>query len=85
MEFTQITNGFIHRDQYGKIDAEINFELVNGDTIHVTHTFVSETLRGQGVARQLANQVNQYRHENHYHLTSSCSYITKLIDSGEMK
>ncbi|MGY3724288.1 hypothetical protein SAMN05421767_1233 [Granulicatella balaenopterae] len=85
MEFTQTTNSFIHRDQYGKIDAEINFELVNGDTIHVTHTFVSETLRGQGVARQLANQVNYYRHKKHYQLTSSCSYITKLIDSGEMK
>ena len=85
MEFTHTATSFIHRDQYGEIDAEINFELVNQDTIHVTRTFVSPSLRGQGVARQLANQVNHYRHENNYHLTSSCSYITKLIENGEMK
>ncbi len=84
MEFIQTMNSFYHRNQDGKIDAEINFELVNGNTIHVTRTYVSESLRGQGIARQLANQVNRYRHEKQYQLTSACSYITKLIEKGEL-
>ena len=85
MEFTQTTNSFIHRNQYGEIDAEINFEVINGNTIHVTRTFVSESLHGQGIAKQLADKVNVYRHENNYQLTATCSYITKLIENGNMK
>jgi len=46
-------------------------------TINANHTYVSETLRGQGVADKLYQALVAFIQENQLKLVPSCSYIAK--------
>lgn len=85
MEFTQQEDSFVHYDQNGEIDAQINFEQNREQhTLTVTRTYVSPALRGQGIAKQLAQRVKAYCCQEELQLKSTCSYITKLIETNRL-
>ncbi len=54
--------------------AEITWTML-GDVMVVDHTFVSEKLRGQGVAKQLLDRAVAYARENNYKIEPVCSYV----------
>nr|WP_326522311.1 GNAT family N-acetyltransferase [Faecalispora sporosphaeroides] len=53
MEFTKETNRIFAKDAAGKLIAEITFPNRSATTVDINHTFVDDSLRGQGVAGQL--------------------------------
>ena len=53
--FTQEKNRFYLGDPVHPI-AEITFEQISEDTLSVNHTFVDDSLRGQGIAEKLLEE-----------------------------
>ncbi|MBE2894031.1 GNAT family N-acetyltransferase [Spirabiliibacterium falconis] len=82
MEILQIhsTHGgafFIEQD--GERIAELTYRKINNDIIDANHTFVSPSLRGQGVADKLYQALLHFVEQKGYRLEASCSYVaTKL-------
>ncbi|BDH63428.1 N-acetyltransferase [Lysinibacillus sp. PLM2] len=59
--------------------AEI--EWVQKENVMVmNHTFVSDVLRGQGVAKKLLDKAASYARENNYKMEAVCSYVVAAFD-----
>lgn len=71
-KMVQQDNGFILEEE-GQQVAEITYTL-DGTTMVVDHTFVSEELRGQKVGDQLARSVAEYAREKGYKIVPACSF-----------
>lgn len=67
---------FILDDQQQRV-AELTYYFIDKKTINANHTYVSETLRGQGVADKLYQALIAFIQENQLNLVPSCSYIAK--------
>ena len=68
-------------EQNGQKLAEIEWNLRN-DLMDMTHTYVSDALRGQGVAKKLLDQAAQYARENHYKMNPICSYVVAAFEKS---
>lgn len=74
----QLTETEIFYEEHGKKLAYIQFTKHN-QVLHIVSTVVDESLRGQGLAKQLFDTLVGYIRENHFKLTTSCWYIEKLL------
>lgn len=57
--------------------AELTYYFVDQNTINANHTYVSESLRGQGVADQLYRALRDFIAARRLNLIPGCSYIAK--------
>lgn len=80
MEFIKETNRFYHNDERGKLLAEITWEE-RDNVLYVNHTFTDPSLRGQGIAALLVDQVAQYAREEGYKVMPVCSYVVNKFDN----
>ena len=80
--FTQEKNRFYLGDPVHPT-AEIVFEQIGEDTLSVSHTFVDESLRGQGIAEKLLDAVADHARNGHKKLSATCSYARKKLDGSE--
>lgn len=53
MEFTKEANRIFANDETGTLIAEVTFPNISATTVDINHTFVDDSLRGQGVAGKL--------------------------------
>ena len=67
---------FILDDSGNKI-AHLDYIFESPKRINAHHTYVSETLRGQGVADKLYQALTQFVREKQLNLHPTCSYIAK--------
>ncbi len=77
MEFTKTPNRIYLNDENGKTIAEVTFPEVEKDVVNINHTFVDNSLRGQGIAGQLMKQTAEYLRQNNKKAVLSCSYAVK--------
>ena len=63
--------------------AEITFVSAGVDTIIIDHTYVSDSLRGQGIALQLVNKVAEYARLEHIKIIPLWSYKKKVMTQNE--
>lgn len=82
MMFIQEENRFYMGDP-GNPTAEITFAALSGDTLSVDHTFVDDSLRGQGIAEKLLDAVADYARSEGKKLSATCSYARKKLDTSE--
>lgn len=68
------SNAVLYVDKDGKVFGEVTFPAVDKSTVDINHTFVDESLRGQGVAGKLLNQVVQELEETGRQARATCSY-----------
>ena len=61
-------------DENGNILAEIDFEKVNEKTYNISHTFVDDSLRGQGIGSELVEKAITYLSEKWYRVRATCPY-----------
>mgnify|MGYP003599983028 CR=1 FL=1 len=54
---------------------------IDGDMLIADHTFVSEELRGQGVAEKLFNEIVSFARENDLKIHAVCSYIVRKFEN----
>ena len=59
--------------------AKITFSQVKDGQIEVDHTFVDDSLRGQGIAGQLVDAVAQHAREQGLKVSATCSYAHKVL------
>ena len=76
MEFQYERERIFALDEQGKLVAEVTFPVSEG-VADIDHTFVDQSLRGQGVAGQLLEAaVRQIRAEG-LRAKATCSYAVK--------
>lgn len=59
--------------------AYMKYELED-NVLKITHTFVSDTLRGQGIAGKLMTEVIAICNENNYKIVPICSFSVKYFE-----
>jgi uncharacterized protein len=62
--------------------AELTFNQSSGNNIVVDHTYVSDELRGQGVAGKLVEKVVAYARENEKKIIPLCPYVKRKLEEN---
>lgn len=73
MKFSQQPGRIFVRDENGKLLAEVTFPEREGVAV-INHTFVDDSLRGQGVAGQLLQAVADTLRREGRKARPTCSY-----------
>ncbi|WP_409300885.1 GNAT family N-acetyltransferase [Peribacillus sp. SCS-155] len=75
-------NGF-YIEENGEKLANIEFVTSgeNNDILIITHTFVSDQLRGQGVGNDLVKKVVEFAREEKKLIRPQCSFAKKVMDN----
>ena len=66
-------------DETGNVLAEIDFEKVDGNTYNISHTFVDDSLRWQGIGSELVEKAVTYLTEKWYKVSATCPYAKKNV------
>lgn len=75
---TGINKFYVGEDAENPI-AEITFVPKGPSKIVIDHTYVSEALRGQGIALKLVNKVTDYAREENKKIIPLCSFAKKVM------
>ena len=73
-------NQYLLLGENDEILAEIVFPMIKEGVIEITHTIVSPSLQGQGIARKLVEKVLEIAKEKGYRVTASCSYARHYLE-----
>ena len=84
MNFKIGSNRVFKEDENGKIIAEITFPETENGVFCIDHTFVDDTLRGQGVAGQLVQLAVDKIKEQGGKVTATCSYAQRWLEKHGM-
>ena len=83
MEFIKENSRIYSLDDNGKVVAEITFyESENGIFI-IEHTFVDESLRGQGIAEKLVEMAVEEIKKRGGKVEATCSYAKKWLENNK--
>lgn len=85
MEFTLVQNGgtFAYEyEQNGERLAEITWSEKDG-VMQMDHTYVSDQLRGQGVAKKLLDAAADYARTNNLKMHAICSYVVSSFEKSD--
>ena len=74
MDFQSETGRIFLEDEYGRLLAEVTFPSVSARVADIRHTFVDESLRGQGVAGQLMEAAARQIRAEGKKARLTCSY-----------
>lgn len=82
MNFIYETNRIYACDEKGELIAEVTFPFVSDHVVNINHTFVHDSLRGQGVANKLLIEVaNKLKLEN-IKAQATCSYAKQWFEKN---
>lgn len=63
--------------------AEITFIPTDDNKLIVNHTYVSDSLRGQGIAMKLVEKVIEYARVENKKIVPACSYVHKVMTNKD--
>lgn len=81
MEFKHENNKFYLGDSPDNNQAEISYSH-GGQTVIIDRTFVSDELKGQGVAKKLVKAVADWARQEGYKIMPLCWYAKKEMESN---
>ena len=67
-------------DEQGRMIAEIDFPEESEGVVNITHTFVDNSLRGQGIAGKITQAAADQLRAEGRKAVLSCSYAVKWFD-----
>ena len=83
MQFQHLDHGqqgeFFAVNASGQRIAEISYVWSGEHKIIANHTWVDDSLRGQGVARQLLDVLVAFAREKHLKIVATCSYVDVMF------
>lgn len=80
MNFQYEKNRIYLESEAGELLAEIDFPVVGEGVADLNHTYVSDTLRGQGVAAKLMEAAIAVIRENGWKTGTSCGYAAGWME-----
>lgn len=80
MDFKVENNRIFFESENGEILAEIEFEEIEKEKFNIYHTFVDESLRGQGVASKLVEKAVAEIKAKNGTVQATCSYAKKWLE-----
>jgi predicted GNAT family acetyltransferase len=83
MEFKQEPNRIYLENEEGNMIAEVTFFDVTEDTVNINHTFVDDSLRGQGIAGKLMEEVVKYLMTENKMAYPTCSYAIMWFEKNK--
>ena len=63
-----------------EIDAELAYSLPLPRVMDFTHTYVTEELRGQGIAENMIRYGLDYARENGYRVVATCPMVANYVN-----
>ena len=81
MNYIIESNRIYAKDDTGKVIAEITFPN-DGDTYCIDHTFVYDSLRGQGIAGQLVKMAVEQIQKSGGKVIATCSYAAHWLEKN---
>ncbi len=78
MNYIPETNRICATDENGKVIAEITFPVRDGIAT-IEHTYVDDSLRGQGIAGQLVQMAVEKIHANGNQIAATCPYAAAWL------
>lgn len=85
MKFIYEANRIYINDDREQMIAEITFPLVGDNIVDLDHTYVSNVLRGQGLAGKLMEEALKVIEKNGWKANTSCSYAAYWKDEHPNK
>ena len=82
MEFIKEEKAFRHYNAAGEMDAEITYVPKGEGVIEANHTFVDPSIRGQGVAHQLVDQLADFARKENLKIYPTCPYVVALFEKS---
>lgn len=86
MDFTLVEGNGVNKAlefvQAGTRLAEITWQERQGIMV-MDHTYVSDALRGQGVAKKLLDAAANYARENNLKMKAVCSYVVSAFEKSD--
>ena len=83
MQFQHIDNQqngeFFLNNEQGQRIAEISYVWSDEHKIIANHTWVDDSLRGQGMARQLLDTLVEFAREKNIKIVPTCSYVEVMF------
>ncbi len=67
-------------EENGERIAELTYEPTGERTVIADHTWVSDQLRGQGIARKLLDALVAWARESNTRVKARCSYIVRELE-----
>ncbi len=83
MEYQIADHRIFCEDAAGKLLAEITFPDADAQTACIDHTFVDDSLRGQGVAGELVRRAVALLTEQGKQVTATCSYAAHWLEKHQ--
>lgn len=80
MEFTYYPNKITLPGAEGKILGEVSFPVIDAGTVEIDHTFVDDSLRGQGVAGKLMEAAAGQIGAQNKKAVLTCPYAVKWFE-----
>lgn len=84
MDFLKENNRIYIEDSNGKVVAEIEFEEIEKGVFNIHHTFVDESLRGQGIAAKLVEKAVEEIQSRNGKVTATCSYAKLWLEKNNI-
>jgi predicted GNAT family acetyltransferase len=80
MNFTYNSNQIAYFHSDNNLLAEVTFPNVDENTVDINHTFVDDSLRGQGVAGKLMEATALYLRSQGKKAVLTCSYAISWFE-----
>lgn len=81
MEIKAEENKFYIGNDPENPDAEIHYVPTDSKVINIDHTYVSESLRGDGVGEMLVEKVVDYAREKDLQVKATCPFAKEEIEN----
>ena len=82
MDFIEESNRIYCKDSQGKVIAEVTFPDIRYHVVNLDHTFVDDSLRGQGVAGKLMEEAVRKIRRDGKKVIPTCSYAVKWFEKN---
>ncbi len=83
MEFKYDKNRIYLENTEGKMIAEVTFPDTAENVVNINHTFVDDSLRGQGIAGKLMEEVAKRLKAENKKAYLTCSYAIKWFEKNK--
>ena len=80
MNFIYSPNKIFLLDKNNKTIAEVTFPDVDENTVNINHTYVDDSLRGQGIAGKLIKAVAEQLQAQNKKAVLTCSFAIKWFE-----